>query len=785
MNIIKNMLEKWVTIPENILEITNQKIIEVDAFEPMNQSTHLVIGYVKTCKKHPNADTLSLTTVDVNDEILEIVCGASNVRAGQTVIVAKPGAVLPGGLVIKPTKIRGVESNGMICSLKELGIQGSFIPEEFQEGIYYFDKPLEIGSDALCAIAQDGWVMTLGLTPNRADLLSVLGFAYDLASMTGQTVNLPSYPINEINEKNPYQVKIDTEGCGRYYLRAFKNVTIKPSPWWIQSALLASNIQPINNVVDISNYVMLEYGTPLHMFDEAKIKTQSIVIRDAIPGEKVITLDDEKRILESEDIVITDGNKAIAVGGVMGLKDSMIDENTTDVLLEAAYFEPKRILKTSKRLGLRSDSSVRFERGIDEERVILGLNRATELLIELADAEVLSDVATAIHHVKTNPVITVKTSYFKDALGMDVSLEMLCSIFDRYRYTYTLHEDSLSLQAPSDRRDIVIDADLLEEVARMIGLDSIPMKHVSRPMTGSLTLKQHQIRSIRHQLANQGFQEIVSYSLMNEEEATRYQRLGEPMSLTMPLSEDKKTMRQSLLSGLLEAIRYNQARQTMDLALFELGNCYAKGIETPYLGLAITGNYLINPWQKWSLKADFYLLKGLLDQLFISLGITLTYQIKENGQRFHPYRYAEILNGSTVIGFIAQLHPKEEARLDITKTWVAHVDLSALLGKPSTVSYEPVSKFPNVERDLAVVLDESIQSQTIMDLIKQTVKKSLVSMDVFDIYQGAPIEKGKKSIAFRLVFNDSEKTLNSDDVDKMMAKIINRLVFTYQAEVRK
>ena len=338
---------------------------------------------------HPNSNHLNVTTVNLGrDRVEQIVCGASNVGKDQYVIVAQVGSILPGDFVIKKSVIRGEASHGMICSLKELGIDDSLIPDDFKDGIYYFDEPKEIGKPALDVLNLDGWKMTLGLTPNRSDLLSVMGFAYDLASFTNQKVEVPFVKIVESKVVNPVKVEVKTDGCQRYYARHLTDIKIKESPWWLKSALLAQDIKPINNVVDISNYVLIEYGTPLHMFDANKVKTNHIIVRNAKDGEEVVSLDGIKRILTLDDVVITDGKNPIAIGGVMGLENTMIDVKSTSVILEAAYFEPKRIAKTSKRLNLKSDSSLRFERGLDDTRVILGLERATELLVELAGAKV-------------------------------------------------------------------------------------------------------------------------------------------------------------------------------------------------------------------------------------------------------------------------------------------------------------------------------------------------------------------------------------------------------------
>ena len=784
MKIIQSMLKKWVNVPENIFEITNQKIIEVESFKPLNPSTNLVIGKVLTCVDHPNSDHLHVTTVDLGNRVDQIVCGATNVAAGQYVVVAQVGTVLPGDFQIKSSKIRGVDSNGMICSLKELGLDDKIIPEAFKDGIYYFDSPKKIGTPGLEALSLEGWVMELKLTPNRGDLLSILGFAYDLATMTNQKVVLPSYKIKEEGSKNPLSIEIKSEGCGRYYARHFESLVIKESPWWLKSALLASDIKPINNVVDISNYVLIEYGTPLHTFDAKKVSSDYILVRDAKNGEKVISLDGIERELESSDVVITNGKEPIAIAGVMGLANTMIDEHTTSVILEAAYFEPKRIQKTSKRLNLRSDSSLRFERGIDDERVYLGMERATELLIELADAKVSKGVAKAIHHEVKNPSIQVSKSYFNESLGVVIDEKELISYFEDYNYTYKIEKNDYIITAPSYRTDILINADLVEEIARIYGLDRIPMKSIDAPLQGKLTYKQKRLRAIRHHLANLGLNEVITYSLLEPTKVHRYNHMGEPVTLLMPLSEDKKTLRQSLVHGLLEAVSYNQSRQQSSVAIFEMGNCFAKDIETYHLGIAMSGAWHKNPWNKEVFKPDYFTVKGIIDSVFNPLGIYFDYVPTSKTDAFHPYKQSNIIYNKHVLGQIAEIHPTEAKALGIDTTIICEINLKSLLEEESKIDYKPISRFPNISRDLAVVVDEKITAHDLISMIRQTVKKNLVSIDLFDVYQGSHIESGKKSIAFNLVFNDTDKTLATEDVDLLMKKITGRLSFSFQAVVR-
>ena len=784
MKIIESILKQFIDVPKNIDILTNQKIIEVESFDKVNSATNLVIGKVLTCENHPNSDHLHVTTVDLGGHVEQIVCGASNVAKDQYVIVAQVGTVLPGDFLIKASKIRGVESNGMICSLKELGLDESLIPDNFKDGIYYFSEPKEIGRDALEVLNLDGFVMELKLTPNRGDLLSHVGFAYDLSAMTGNEVRIPKIQITESDYLNPITVKIDTLGCKAYYARHFRHVVIQESPWWLKIALLAYGIKPINNVVDISNYVLITYGTPLHMFDAQKLNSQHILVRDAKHGEVVKTLDDIDRILNEEDIVITNGVEVVAIGGVMGLANTMIDENTTEVVLEAALFNPKHIQKTVKRLGLRSESSLRFERGVDVNRVKLGLDVATHMLTELASASVSMGVAEGRIIDEVMPKVEVDKNYFNDALGVHINEETLFDMFKRYRYTVDVKNKTYILQAPKDRMDLLIDADFLEEIARIYGLDNIQTKPLEKMLQGGLSTKQKRIRHLRHHLANLGLNEVITYSLLAEDEVYRYNQKGEKVSLILPLSEDRKTLRQSLVHGLLDTISFNQSRKQASLAIFELGHCFAKQKEDMHLGIALSGTWLETPWKKEVVNPDFYTLKGLLESVFSPLGINFEYQTSSKTLDFHPYRQADILFKGEIIGQIAEVHPKRLNDLNIEKTYVCEINLEYVINHETHIDYQMVSKYPTVTRDLAIVIDENIPAQELVKMIEQTLKKNVKSVEVFDVYQGEHIEKGKKSIAFSLVLGDQEKTLSTEDVDQMMKKVMGRLTFSYKAVVR-
>ena len=784
MKLTTAMLKRFIAVPQNLFEVTNQHIIEVESFSKVVDATNITVGHVLTCEKHPNADTLSVTTVDVGDEVLQIICGAPNVAKGQYVIVAKVGAVLPGDFIIKNASIRGIESQGMICSLNELGFEEKYVPKIYQGGIFYYEDQVEIGTDPLEPLGLEGHVLEPALTPNRGDLLSSYGFAYDLAAMTEKPLLKPDIHYTVTKNQNPIEVKSLTDGCPLYYAGYALDVTIKPSPWWLKSALIANEIKPINNVIDISNYVMLEYGTPLHMFDAKKFDSKTIVIRDAKPNEDVITLDEIKRQLSEDDVVITNGHDVVAVAGVMGCANTMIDDDTKHVIIEAAYFDPKRIQKTSKRLNLRSDSSLRFERGVDPERVLFGLQRAMELLVNLADAKLSHDIFKAEKPLPKKEAISVSTNQINNALGTSLDHQTIYGFFKRYGYEIKQADDRFEVIPPSHRLDIEIPADIYEEVARMYGLNQIETKRHPVMQKGHLTDQQKRLRYLRHTLAAKGLYEVITYSLVSPAEVQSFQKIGEVEEVLSPLSEDKKALRQSLINGLLQTIKYNQSRQNDHVHIFELGHVFAKDAEALYLGIALSGSLYDSLWQKQALKVDFYVLKGLLEQLFSPLGIQFSFEKSALGDAYHPHQQANICYNGQTIGHIAQIHPSVCRTYDIDETYVCELNLETLMTVNHPFEYQIISKFPAITRDLAILVDDSVSAEELIDMIKQTGRPVLSQVTIFDIYSGASIEVGKKSMAFRCLFSDSEKTLLAEDVEKIMKKIKNRLGFEYQAIIR-
>lgn len=785
MIITEHMLKTWMKVPENVEALTTQKITEVESFKVIKDDPNVVIGYVLSREDHPDSDHLNLTTVDVGDEVLPIVCGAANVDVGQTVIVSKVGAVLPGDFEIKEAKIRGQISKGMICSLQELGLSDKVIPEAFKKGIYHFDETIKPGSSAYEALCMTGFHMELGLTPNRGDLLSGLGFAYDLSAMLNQQIQIDIKEMTPSLEKNPVQVSIDTKGCYKYHARVFKNATVKPSPWWLKQVLISNDIRPINNVVDITNYVLLMMGTPLHTFDYDAFKTYDILVRQASEDEETITLDGQKRVLTKDDVVITNANRVIAIGGVMGSENTMIQDDTKNIILEAALFDPKHIQATSKRLDLRSDASLRYERGVGYERVDMGLKLATQLLVELCDAEVLDGTATDIFVEAPSETIQISVHDINKHLGLSLSKDEIVSYLRRYRYDVNVKDDILSCLPPNDRYDIHIKADIIEEVGRMYGLDLIPAKPLNHHYKGGLKPYQKQLRKLKNALTHAGFQEIITYSLMSEETLRHFPTFGKPVYLLMPMSEDRKMLRQSLYPGMLEVMSYNMKRQQDHMFAFEIGHVFAEGKEINHLNVIMKGRYHHHITSSQGLEANFYLLKAVLKRLSVILGKTFTLGTEDIHDMYHPHQSVIIYDGDQVVGDMGTLHPALLKTYDLKQVFGLHLNIDDMLGGLETVLYQSISKFPSVTRDLAVIMPVDMSVEAPLTIIKQTLRKILVDAFVFDMYQGEHVEEGMQSVAFRMVLNDPEKTLETTDVDKLMKKVIHRLSFELKLLIRE
>ncbi|HGX1330561.1 TPA: phenylalanine--tRNA ligase subunit beta [Staphylococcus aureus] len=793
MLISNEWLKEYVTIDDsvsNLAERITRTGIEVDdLIDYTKDIKNLVVGFVKSKEKHPDADKLNVCQVDIGeDEPVQIVCGAPNVDAGQYVIVAKVGGRLPGGIKIKRAKLRGERSEGMICSLQEIGISSNYIPKSFESGIFVFSESQVPGTDALQALYLDDQVMEFDLTPNRADALSMIGTAYEVAALYNTKMTKPETTSNELelSANDELTVTIENEDKVPYYsARVVHDVTIEPSPIWMQVRLIKAGIRPINNVVDISNYVLLEYGQPLHMFDQDAIGSQQIVVRQANEGEKMTTLDDTERELLTSDIVITNGQTPIALAGVMGGDFSEVKEHTSNIVIEGAIFDPVSIRHTSRRLNLRSESSSRFEKGIATEFVDEAVDRACYLLQTYANGKVLKDRVSSGELGAFITPIDITADKINRTIGFDLSQNDIVTIFNQLGFDTEINDDVITVQVPSRRKDITIKEDLIEEVARIYGYDDIPstLPVFEKVTSGQLTDRQYKTRMVKEVLEGAGLDQAITYSLVSKEDATAFaMQQRQTIDLLMPMSEAHASLRQSLLPHLIEAASYNVARKNKDVKLFEIGNVFFANGEgelpdqVEYLSGILTGDYVVNQWQGKKETVDFYLAKGVVDRVSEKLNLEFSYR-RADIDGLHPGRTAEILLENKVIGFIGELHPTLAADNDLKRTYVFELNFDALMAvSVGYINYQPIPRFPGMSRDIALEVDQNIPAADLLSMIHAHGGNILKDTLVFDVYQGEHLEKGKKSIAIRLNYLDTEETLTDERVSKVQAEIEAALI---------
>ncbi|MCU5745698.1 phenylalanine--tRNA ligase subunit beta [Staphylococcus sp. SQ8-PEA] len=792
MLISKEWLEDYVSIDEPIEELA-EKItrtgIEVDDITDLTQDIkNLVVGYIIDKQPHPNADKLNICQVDLGEsEPVQIVCGAPNVQRGQFVIVAKVGGRLPGGIKIKRAKLRGERSEGMICSLQEIGIASNVIPKSFEDGIYVLPGDIAPGTDALTALYLDDEMMEFDLTPNRADALSMIGTGYEVAALYDREMQKPPHtPEKEEGDvQEELSVSIAESQIAPYYsTRIVKDVSIQPSPLWMQMRLIKAGIRPINNVVDISNYVLLEYGQPLHMFDQDEIGSNSIIVRQAKPNEKITTLDKQERELQSEDIVITNGKEPIAIAGVMGGDFSEVTERTTNVIIEGAIFNPVSIRHTSRRLNLRSEASSRFEKGVAAELVDEAVDRACYLLEQYANGQTRKGRVSAGDLGQFETPIQISVEKVNDTIGFELSADDIEQIFNQLGFNHQREGAIFTVYAPSRRKDISIPEDLIEEIARIYGYDALPstLPVFNDVTNGALTDKQAKTRAVKATLEGAGLNEAINYSLVSKEDASSY-ALAERsvVELLMPMSEAHSTLRQSLIPNLIDATAYNVARKNHDVRLYELGRVFfGNGTdqlpdEVTYLSGILTGNYVVNKWQNKKEEIDFYIVKGIVERIAEKLDLELTYTAAEI-DGLHPGRTAQIYLRDECIGVIGELHPEVEKEKDLSRTYVFELNYDRLMQESvGYINYKHIPRYPGVSRDIALVINRSTPSSDIIGIIKQNGDDILQHAEVFDVYEGEHVAEDEKSIAIRLAYLDTENTLTDERVNAVHNNILEAL----------
>ncbi|MEI5995575.1 phenylalanine--tRNA ligase subunit beta [Candidatus Enterococcus mansonii] len=777
--------------------------IEVEGVEvPQEGLKKIVVGEVKECIPHPNSDHLSICQVDIGEEELsQIVCGAPNVKVGIKVIVALPGSRIAGNQKIKKGKMRGEVSNGMICSLQELGYSDNVIPKAYSEGIYYMPQEAVNGTDVFSYLDMDDQIIELSITPNRADALSMRGVAYEVGAIYRQTPHFNDQPLKEDSSETATEyisVEVEDEkDVPAYQIRIIKDVKIAESPLWLQTRLMNEGIRPINNVVDVTNYILLLFGQPLHAFDYDKLDSKNILVRRGKSGEELVTLDGESRKLSDENIVITNGSVPVALAGVMGGANSEITDGTTTVALESALFDSLAVRKASKEFNLRSESSSRFEKGINHATVGEASDVAAAMIANLAGGTVVSGKSIGSELTIEDVKVSVTISRINDYLGTELDQATVSEIFESLGFSFTLEQEKYNVTIPPRRWDITIEADLIEEVARIYGYDNLPSTlPKGETVAGSLTSGQLLVRKIKNVLEGCGASEAISYALTTEEKSRQFMmKESQTTRLQWPMSEERSVLRMNLISGLLDDVSYNVARKNSTVALYEIGRVFYQENdpqkelprEENHLGIALSGNQAIKDWQTKEEPVDFYTLKGILNVLFEAVGIEakISYEATKENKELHPGRTALVKLNETVIGFIGQVHPTVAKEYEVPETYVAELNLQAIIeAENDALVYQQISKFPAISRDIALLVDESVTNQTLVETISKNAGKFLQSIHLFDVYQGENIAEGKKSMGYSLTFVNAEATLVDEEINQSLEKVEKALVEQFDVTIR-
>ncbi len=752
-----------------------------------NHIDNLVIGEVLECVDHPDSDHLHVCKVNVGKEIIQIVCGAANVRKGIKVIVALPGAILPGNFEIKSGKIRGEESNGMICALFELGLEEKN-EENYNKGIEELPSDAPVGEDPLEYLGLEDTLYDLDVHKHRNnDCYYHIGFAHEIGTVLGKRVNYPKIEFKEVNDdvNNYISLSVETIRCPYYLGKMVRNVKIGESPEWIKKRLVAAGMRPINNVVDISNFVMLEYGQPTHFFDADKLG-KVVTVRDAKENEKLVTLDEVERILTPNDIVITDGTNPTCIAGVMGGLNTEVDDNTKNIFIEAAIFDAFSITKTSARLNLKSEASKRYGKGLNYEYTIEAMNRCCSLLEEYASGEVLSGQVLHDKIDKTLKTVDVTTMDLNNVLGMEMNDDDVKEQLEKLDFEYELNDGIFHIIIPRRRLDVEPNkADIAEEIGRLYGYnnlkDTLPVVPTKRGVyVGDVAIR----KSISRRLRNLGLNEDRNYTLVTSKQANMFNYDNKDvLLLPNPMSSDKEALRLSLIPSLIQTYEYNKARKVNDINIYEIAKTYdSKYQEDQKVAILLKGNYISNLVNKVIVKDDFYVLKGILENLFKYLGFKNRYSFeKAEVKELHPGVCASILIDKQQIGIIGRVHPallKDEVYVcEFSMTLLNQFIVKSL-------KFKEASKYPEIAKDMAFIVKKEITAGEIIDTIKKSGGRLLTSIDIFDVYTGDNVGNDEKSIAFNLIFSDPTRTLSDDEVMEVFNKIISNVTSKFNAILR-
>ncbi len=751
-----------------------------------NHIDGLVIGEVLECEMHPDSDHLHVCKVNVGNETLQIVCGASNVRKGLKVIVALPGAVLPGDFEIKKSKIRGVESSGMICALFELGLEKK-TEETYNKGIEELPSDAKVGEDPIKYLGLDNTLYELDIHKHRNnDCYYHIGFAYEIAAILNRKVTLPDDKTNPIKDdiKDHFSLKVETDKCPYYLAKMVRGIKIGESPDFIKRRLNAYGMRSINNVVDISNYVMLEYGQPLHFFDKDTLGDK-ILVRDAKEGEEIVTLDGINRTLHSSDIVITDGKKPVCVAGVMGGENTEVTENTKDILIESAIFDSVSIRYTAANLNLKSEASIRYGKGLSYEYTMKAIERACHLLEKYAGATVLSGTICHDKIDKTPKVLTFTVEEINDMLGITLTNEDVKVELGRLDFPFEFKDGKFITTIPTRRLDVEPNVnDIAEEVGRLYGyhnlVSTLPNVKVRKgEYIGDVKYR----KMVSKRLRCLGLNECKTYTLVSPEMAKMFKYDGRiNVSLPNPLSLDKSVIRTTLIPSLLNVYDYNKARKINDVMLYEISKTYNESYkEESKISILMEGNYILNEWNGTKVKGDFYLIKGIIENILDYLGFKNRYTFeKQTLADMHPGISASIMLDRKQIGIVGRVHPS----ICKDDVYVAEISLNALMADVKPLKFKASSKYPGVKKDLAFIVSKDMPSSELESVIKKAGGRLLESINVFDVYTGDNVKKDEKSIAYSLTFSSDDRTLSEEEVMEVFNNIISKCESKLGARLR-
>ena len=772
-----NWVKDYIDLEGEDLEVVADKVTKAGINVEhviSNKINNLVIGKVVSCVEHPDSDHLHVCMVDIGTDTLQIVCGAPNVREGLKVIVAKVGAILPGDFEIKKGKIRGQESNGMICALYELGLEEKN-EETYAKGIEELDSDAPVGKDAFEYLGVGDTLYDLDVHKHKNnDCRYHIGFAYEIGTILGKKVKLPEANYSTIKEniKDNFKISVSTDRCNYYKARMVTDLQVGETPEFIKKRLVSAGMRSINNIVDISNFVMLEYGQPLHFFDKDKLGNE-ILVRNASNGEKIITLDEIERDLDENDIVITDGNKPVCIAGIMGGLNTEVDDNTKTIVIESAIFNATNIRKTARRLNLRSEASLRYEKGLNYEYTDAALDRACYLLEKYASGKVLSGTLEHDKEDKKEKKVTFTTDRINSLLGLELTDDDIETQLDKLDFKYTLKKGIFEAIIPRRRLDIEENInDIAEEVGRLYGYHNLKSNLPLLPTKPGKYEHSIQIRKdLSKRLRSLGLNETRTYSLVDQKSADMFYQDRQLVLIPNPMSSDRSALRKTMIPSMLDVIKYNKSRGLKDINIYEISKVFYDDFkEENHIAVALYGNYISNKWQGINIKNDFYVLKGIVENILDYMGLKNRYSFEVSSETsLHPGISADIMLDRKKIGFLGRIHPK----INKDEIYVMEISMSAIDTKVKPIKFKQSSKLPNIKKDMAFVVKKDVSALTLLNQIKKSGGRLLADLDIFDVYTGENVGSDEKSIAFSLTFEDPAKTLTEEEVTQVFEKIIS------------